>query len=604
MENSVKTFTDHFDEFADNATTTLKDSAKSRDYFDGAQLTPEEYGALLKRKQPPIVRNMIQRAILKVLGAETQLRSDPKAYPRTPADEDGAEAITKGLRFVADNIDLDEQSSEQFEFQIVEGFGGGIVEVDPKTLEVELTIINPDRLYWDVHSRKNDFKDSKYFGIVAWMDVEDIKRKWPDKSGNIQEHMQNNARRSEFDDKPDNLRWVNFKRNRMMVNQEYYLKDDEWHEVFFCQACILSQKKSPYLDDRGEPTNPIEIESSFVSRQGDRYGLVEAMKDPQDEVNKRGSKALHILNVNQTMGERGAVENINTMKAEKAKPDGHIELAPGALVEGRFQVVDQTSELVAHLQMMQEAKSEIDDLSIDASLSASASGRSRELEQQDQLVKIGRVFDRHRSWKKRIYRQIWCRMKQFWDEEKWIRVTDEEDAAEFVGLNQPVTLGELVQAHAEQTGEEIPQEMLQDPRMSQVVQVRNNVKELDMDIILDEAPNYINLQHEIFAAVMEGAKTSGQPIPLDIMLDLMPSVPNKRQILDKLKGDEQAQEQQQQVAEKEGQIQDLMAQLEVAQREQDIAKTTAETGKIEAETVDEYASATQKQAQVAASGFA
>jgi len=108
VENSVKTFTDHFDEFADNATTTLKDSARSRDYFDGAQLTPEEYSALLKRKQPPIVRNMIQRAILKVLGAETQLRSDPKAYPRTPEDEEGAEAITKGLRFVADNVDLDE----------------------------------------------------------------------------------------------------------------------------------------------------------------------------------------------------------------------------------------------------------------------------------------------------------------------------------------------------------------------------------------------------------------------------------------------------------------------------------------------------------------
>ena len=133
------------------------------------------------------------------------------------------------------------------------------------------------------------------------------------------------------------------------------------------------------MDDKGEPTNPIEIESSFTSRHGDRYGLVEAMKDPQDEVNKRGSKALHILNVNQTMGEKGAVENVNTMKTEKAKPDGHIELTPGALVDGRFQVVDQTSELVAHLQMMQEAKSEIDDLSIDASLSASASGRSREL---------------------------------------------------------------------------------------------------------------------------------------------------------------------------------------------------------------------------------
>ena len=594
MENSVKKFTNHFDEFADNATTTLKDAAQSRDYYDGRQLTPEEYSALVKRKQPPIVRNAVQKSVLKILGAETQLRQDPKAYPRTPKDEDGAEAITKGLRFVADNINFDDLSSEQFEYQIVEGFGGGIVEINPKTLEIELTVPMPDRLYWDIHSRKNDYSDSKYFGVVAWMDVEDIKRRWPDSKSSIQEHMDQFSRHTDFEDKPDHNRWVNAKRNRMMVNQEYYLDKGVWHEVFFCQACILSEQESPYLDEDGDPMCPIELESSFVTRDGDRYGVVETMKDPQDEVNKRGSKALHILNVNQTVAEKGAVQNVNRLKSEKAKPDGHIEVNPGALRDKTFQFIDQSSELVAHLQMMQEAKSEIDELSIDAAVSASASGRSRELEQQDQLTKIGRIFDRHRSWKRRIYRQFWARMKQFWDEEKWVRVTDEDGAAEFVGINQKVTLGQKVQEHAEQTGEEIPPNFLSDPRMNQVVEVRNDVKQLDMDIILDEAPNYINLQHEIFASVMEGSRASGQPIPLDVMVDLMPSVPNKRQIKDKLTGDEQQKAQQQQLAEQQQQIQDLMVQLDVAQRKANLGKTAAETEKIQAETVDEFASAEQR----------
>jgi len=594
VENSVKKFTNHFDEFADNATTTLKDAAQSRDYYDGRQLTPEEYSALVKRKQPPIVRNAVQKSVLKILGAETQLRQDPKAYPRTPKDEDGAEAITKGLRFVADNINFDDLSSEQFEYQIVEGFGGGIVEINPKTLEIELTVPMPDRLYWDIHSRKNDYSDSKYFGVVAWMDVEDIKRRWPDSKSSIQEHMDQFSRHTDFEDKPDHNRWVNAKRNRMMVNQEYYLDKGVWHEVFFCQACILSEQESPYLDEDGDPMCPIELESSFVTRDGDRYGVVETMKDPQDEVNKRGSKALHILNVNQTVAEKGAVQNVNRLKSEKAKPDGHIEVNPGALRDKTFQFIDQSSELVAHLQMMQEAKSEIDELSIDAAVSASASGRSRELEQQDQLTKIGRIFDRHRSWKRRIYRQFWARMKQFWDEEKWVRVTDEDGAAEFVGINQKVTLGQKVQEHAEQTGEEIPPNFLSDPRMNQVVEVRNDVKQLDMDIILDEAPNYINLQHEIFASVMEGSRASGQPIPLDVMVDLMPSVPNKRQIKDKLTGDEQQKAQQQQLAEQQQQIQDLMVQLDVAQRKANLGKTAAETEKIQAETVDEFASAEQR----------
>ena len=592
MESSVKTLAAHYDEFADNATTTLKDAAMSRDYYDGCQLSPGEYAALRRRGQPPIVRNMIQKAIMKILGAEARLRSDPKAYPRTPKDEEGAEAITKGLRFVADNVNLDNLSSNQFEYQIVEGFGGGIVEINPKTLEIDIKIPKPDRLYWDIHSRETDYSDAKYMGIVAWMDADEVKRKWPAKANDIQEYMARKSRLIEHDDKPDQHRWVNPKRNRLLVNQEYYLKDDVWHEAFFCDAAILKNGPSPYLDDNGEPCNPIELESAFVTRQGDRYGLVESMKDAQDEVNKRGSKALHILNVNQTMGEEGAVEDVAEMKREKARPDGHIELRRGALADGRFQFIDQTSELLAHLQMMQEAKAEITELSIDAELSASASGRSRELEQQDQLIKIGRVFDRHRNWKTRIYRQIWARMKQFWDEEKWVRVTDDDDTPEFVGLNIPITLRDQMVAHAEQTGEQIPEQFLADPRLNQVVAVENDVKALDMDIILDESPDYINLQHEVFGKVMEASAASGQPLPLETVIDMMPSLPNKRAIKDKLSGSDspEAQQQlaqQQAEAERLQEIENLFLELKAQKERADIDKTVAETGHLEAKTVGE-----------------
>jgi len=579
VENSVKTYTAHFNEFADNATTTLQDAAQSRDYFDGAQLTPEEAATLRKRKQPLVVRNMIQRAILKVQGAEAQLRSDPKAYPRTPKDEEGAEAITKGRRYVADNVDFDEDSSEQFEYQIVEGYGGGIVEINKKTLEIEINIPNPDRLYWDIHSRKTDYSDTKYRGIVAWMDVADVKRRWPSKQNEIQDHVDSYSSRESFDDNPGSKRWVNSQRNRMMVNQEYYLDGDVWHEVFFCEACILQKSPSPYLDEDGQPMNPIEIQSSFVSRQGDRYGLVESMKDPQDEVNKRNSKALHILNSNQTIAEKGAVESVNTFKSEKAKPDGHMEVNPGAISGRKIEFVNQTNEMIAHLNMMQEAKGEINDLSIDAELSASASGRSRELSQQDELIKIGRIFDRHRNWKRRMYRQIWARMKQFWDEEKWVRVTDDDDSVEFVGLNIPVTLGQQMEEHAQQTGQQIPQEFLNDPRLNRVVGVKNNVKELDMDIILDDAPNNITLQHETFSKVIDAAAASGEPLPLATVIELMPAMPGKRSILDKLSGndDPEAQQAQQEAAQAQQAKAEEAYQIEKASKLADIKAVEAKT---------------------------
>lgn len=594
MESSVKTFTDHFDEFADNSSEMLAMMARCRDYYDGDQLTPQELSVLKARKQPPVVRNRIQAAILKILGAETQTRSDPKAYPVAPEDENGSDAITKGLRYVADNNDLDETNSQEFEYQIIEGVCGAITEIDPSDLSIEVNELMPDRVYWDVHSRKNDFSDSKRFGFVTWMDLEDVTEKWPDHKDVLTAHMKDQADHVTFDDQPSSKRWVDKERNRIMVMQEYYKKGPIWREVFFCQCVVLQDNESPYLDCDGLPSCPIELQSSFVKRDGTRYGLVKGLLDLQDEVNKRGSKALHLLNVNQTMSEEGAVKNVNRMKTEKAKPDGHIELNPGALESKRFQFIDQTNELSAHLQLMQEAKAEIEELSIEAQVSATASGRSRELEIQDQLVKIGRIFDRYRNWKKRIYRQIWARMKQFWDEEKWIRVTDDEQTIEFIGLNQPVTLGQLVQEHAERSGEEIPLEFLNDSRMSEVVEVRNEIKKLNMDIVLDDAPHYVTLQHELLAAVLNAINASGQALPPDVVLDLMPAVPNKQKLKERLQGDEQAQAKQQALAEREQQLNDLATQLELEKKSLENAKTGAEIEKLEAETVDEMASAEQR----------
>ena len=541
MESSLKTFTDHFDEFADNSQEMRELAMRDRDYKDGDQLTPEEYAALKKRKQPPVIRNRIQKAVMKVVSKEAESRSDPKAFPRNPEDEEGADAISKALRYVADNVDLDETNSEQFEHQITEGWGGAIVEIEPKTRDIEVNLIEPDRCYWDIHSRRNDYSDSRRFGLVTWMEEASVIKRWPDSKKDLGNYISTSLEYSTFEDKPNSLRWVDAVRRRVMVMQEYYLDDnDVWREVFFCKACVLKDQVSPYLDDKGDPCNPIELGSSFCKRDGSRYGLVRAMIDLQDEVNKRGSKALHLLNVNQTMGEEGSVKNVNDVKREKAKADGHIELNPGALSGGRFQFVDRRMELSVHLQMMQEAKAEIEELSINAEVGASASGRSRELQLQDELIKIGRVFDRHRHWKRRIYRQIWARIKQFWSEEKWVRVTDDEGSPEFVGLNQKITLGQLMTEHAKKTGEEIPPPFLADPRMNQVVEVRNNVKELDVDIIIDESPNYITLQHELLGIVLDAAKQAGQPLPIEVVLDLIPSLPNKRAIKDRLEGtDEQ-----------------------------------------------------------------
>ena len=94
-------------------------------------------------------------------------------------------------------------------------------------------------------------------------------------------------------------------------------------------------------------------------------------------------------------------------------------------------------------------------------------------------------------------------MRQFWTQEKWVRVTDDESGLKFVSLNQPITGRMRLEEHSRNTGEQIPAELMADPRIDRVVEIRNNVSELDVDITLEESPEVANIQQEEFAKIAE-----------------------------------------------------------------------------------------------------
>jgi len=122
-------------------------------------------------------RKRIKPKVDFLLGMERQTRTDPKAFPRTPAHEDAAEAATDSIRYVLDNNEFDYTRSDVFENMLVEGTGGAevIVNVGKKGPEIVINQYPWDRLFWDPHSRRRDFSDAKYLGAVVWMDYEDAR---------------------------------------------------------------------------------------------------------------------------------------------------------------------------------------------------------------------------------------------------------------------------------------------------------------------------------------------------------------------------------------------------------------------------------------------
>ncbi|MDB4726109.1 hypothetical protein OAF54_01640, partial [bacterium] len=272
MEISLETLVEYFEDSADSTVSAREKSEQCRDYYDGIQLTEAEVSELTRRKQPPVVFNRIQPKVDFLLGTERKMRTDPKAFPRTPTHDHAADAVTDGIRYVCDNNNFDVLSSDVFENELIEGMGGVSVEVDPETLEIKLKRFAWDRYFYDPHSRERNHSDSRYDGIVLWMDFEEAKERWPKSADGLGAMMTQATGLGEtYDDKPN--KWFDSKRKRVMIVQINFIHMGVWNTAIYTKGSMLEAPKPiAYLDEFGKPENNFIAVSAKVTRGGDRYG--------------------------------------------------------------------------------------------------------------------------------------------------------------------------------------------------------------------------------------------------------------------------------------------------------------------------------------------
>ena len=592
MENSVTSLSveklvQFYEEYETNTQSARDDSEKNRDYYDNKQWTEEEVKKLNERNQPVITFNLVKRTIDALLGVERQNRTDPKALPRTPQHEKDADACTDALRYVVDNNDFDQIASEAFENLLLEGSEGADIQVTPKgdSYEVSIYLAQWDRMFWDVHSRKRDFSDAKYKGIVLWMDYDDARAKHNWDKDALESAISNSETHTEtFDDKP-RYKWNDSTRKRIKVCYIYYQHNGKWFYAYYTKGAMLQSGVSPYLDEDGEPSCAFEFQSAFIDRDGNRYGYATILRSPQDEVNKRRSKALHLITQRQTFGNQSIGIDAHHVKQEMAKPDGHIEMQHGEFGKD-FGIIPTTDMAQGNFNLLQEAKEAFNVVGANTSVTGKEdrvmSGRAEIVRQQAGMRELSPVLDAHAHWKKRVYRQIWNRIRQFWKEERWVRVTDDQDNIKFIGLNQPITLGEQLQEEYKEDQQSLQVLMSQyqgDPRLNQQVGVRHQVSELDVDILIEESPDVATIQEELFNNLLEIAKFRPE-VPFEALIQASPlRSKDKDSILEKIQGDK---EMQAMAAQKAAEHEEI----EKAGKVADIEKTRSETAKNESQAIN------------------
>jgi hypothetical protein len=546
------------------------------DYYNGKQWTTKEVAALKKRGQPVIAFNLIRNKIDYLQGLERQQRTVPRALPRTPMHEKDSEAVTDALRYVTQDQRYDDSKSRVWGDMLKIGWGGIEVTVEqrfdrnammatttmtPADYDVRLVRCAWDRMFWDPHSSEDDFSDASYLGLVIWMDRSEAVRRYGEGASAVFDETVSLASVGDtYDDRP-RLAWIDSsKRKRIRVVQIYFIDTDgQWSFAEFTKGGILRNGPSPWLDEDGRREHPYAWRSSYVDRDNNRYGAVRDLIDPQDEINKRRSKALHLVTSRQTYGNHTFEANTKENKAQLQRADGHVTLEGEAQFGKDFGIIPTNDQAAGHMEHLSQALSIFEVMGPNAAMmgkqAGAQSGRAILAQQQGGQTQMGLLTDTLRQMDMDVYRMIWNRIRQFWTGERWIRVTDDQNNMKWVGLN-PAQQYDL-------TG------------VGNASVMDANVSDLDVDIILDEAPAVGAMMDEQFALLIDLKQMDrNNEIPFK---DIIAAAPNLRYKANLLKG----------ISEREQQPPNPVA----------VAGAQAELATQEATVADKQASAKLKEAQ-------
>lgn len=197
---------------------------------------------------------------------------------------------------------------------------------------------------------------------------------------------------------------------------------------------LLMDQRSPYAHNR-YPFIPVWCYRR--DRDGMPYSPIRNMRDPQEDLNKRKSKALFILSTNQLIGDEDAFEDWDEAIEEAARPDGVLKHRRGAQFE-----INRNLELAGqHVDLMQmdmdflESTSGVTEENL-GEINNVSSGTAINLRQVQGSVVTALLFDNLREAVQLQGEINLSLIEQFYAEPKKIRITNDRGRAEFMEVNE------------------------------------------------------------------------------------------------------------------------------------------------------------------------
>lgn len=575
---SVATLRKQYTDFLSSKHSEIEEQRLHRHYYHGDQLTKDQLKTLQDRGQPATIRDKASRKINGVVGLLERLKQDPKAYPRTPKHEQGAETATGAIRYVLDTNNWNALSAEEARDGAINGIFGvefDLIEGDQGDPDIGLNEIDNDTFFYDPRSYRYDFSDARYMGVAKWVDLDVAKEMFPDQEEELDSLVTYGTGAESWQQRDRELKWTDSNEKRIFLIEHWHIHKGEWVACWYCGDKKLKTIRSPFEDEKGKSACRYVVGSVNVDHDGDRYGYLRLLKTLIDELNMLVSKRAHLINTRRIIAEVGAVADVDRARKEAVRADGYLEVNPGTRFD--FDDARTMADIQAINESIAEVKTEIENFGPNPALIGQGienkSGRAIALLQQAGIAELGPGIISNRDWKIRVYRMIWNTIRKYWSAERWIRVTDEEGAPKFMGLN--------VLNMDPMTGQ--PALMSVGPDGQPMAQ--GGIDALDVDIMIDEGPDTLNVMQDTFETLQALAQNGAQ-VPPDVLI-MASNLPasEKKKILERMEAAAQPKPFDEQVM-----------QIKLVEAEGKARKVNAEADKITAEVPGVDATATKARA--------
>lgn len=481
----------------DKQSANRHEMALDADNYDNLQWDPEDAAILKDRGQMPLVYNEVAPMVDWIIGTERRTRVDWKVFPRTEDDVQMADTKTKVLKYVSDINRVSFIRSRAFADAAKAGVGwlDDGVRDDPTQDVIFSKYEDWRNVLWDSASYDLDLSDARYLFRWRWVDEDIACLMFPDRAaqikaaiydvGNMERHGDEDEESGLYDQGGELARsgttrssgsyaMFDAKRSRVKLIECQYRKPTlvkivadgplkgqfvhdqdlamqhalamhgssmiekvmmRTHFAVFTEASMVSMGASIYRHNRYSLT-PI-----WCYRRGkDRlpYGVIRRVRDIQQDLNKRASKALFLMNTNQIIADEGAVDDWNTLRDEVDRPDGMIVKKSGKQIEIR-----RDSEMAAgQINMMTLAQSTIQRASGISNENLgrqtnATSGTAIQARQLQGSVVTTEPFDNLRLAIQIQGEKQLSLTEQFYTEEKVVRLTGARGAIEWIKVNTP-----------------------------------------------------------------------------------------------------------------------------------------------------------------------